>query len=82
MRDFLKNKVVLNNMLGILYILSALFYAFDLIIPFCLSMVLIIIFLFVNLFTAKQEAHTKTEPFSIKNLGMFILACVLIIKIF
>lgn len=80
MKEFLKNKALLNKILGIIYIAASAFYLFDMKIPFCISMIVVILLLCTT-FPTKQENDGKTPAFGFREIGLFIFSIVLIAKL-
>ena len=79
MKSFVKDKIKLDNLLGILYMIASVLYIFNAVIPFGFVMAAIIILLLIN-WPSRNRENQKTGFFDLRTSGMIMLALVLLIK--
>lgn len=72
---------LINKIIGFLYILAALFYLIDWMVPFCMVIILAIVFL---LFSIRNKSPSKTQvsSFNFREFGIAIFVVVMLIKMF
>lgn len=71
----------LNKIIGLLYLLAALFYLLDWMVPFCVAILLAIIFLLLSI-QNKDPSRTQAASYRFRELGILIFAAAILIRTF
>ena len=81
MQHIFHNIDLFNKMLGLLYLLGALFCLIDWTLPFCVAMILVIILLIFNI-QNKSPSKAQARSFKYRAWGTIIFAVVMLVKSF
>ena len=81
MQHIFHNIDFINKMMGALYLLGALFYLLDWTLPFCVAMILVIVFAIFSI-QNKSQSKTQAPSFTFRALGTIIFSIVILVKSF
>lgn len=70
---------LINRIIGLLYILAALFYLGDWTVPFCIAILLVIVFLLFRM-RNKNPSKTQISSFSFRKLGTAVFVAAMLIR--